>query len=134
MTDAATPMRLEVFTPTAMMVSTDVSKVVAEGTEGGFTLLPRHIDIVSALVPGLLSYVTSAGDEHFLGIDEGVLVKREQEVVISVLGAVAGTDLAHLRAEVHRQFLTLDDHERSARTALARLEAGAIRRVLEIER
>lgn len=134
MTDAATPMRLEVFTPTAMMVSADVSKVVAEGTEGGFALLPRHIDIVSALVPGLLSYVTSAGEEHFLGIDEGVLVKREQEVVISVLGAVAGTDLAHLRAEVQRQFLTLDDHERSARTALARLEAGAIRRVLEIER
>lgn len=134
MTDAVTPMRLEVFTPTAMVVSADVSKVVAEGTEGSFALLPRHIDIVSALVPGLLSYVTSAGKEHFLGIDEGVLVKREHEVSISVLGAVAGTELAKLRAEVQRQFLSLDDHERSARTALARLEAGAIRRVLEIER
>ena len=134
MSDATMPMRLEIFTPTAMVVSADVSKVVAEGTEGGFALLPRHIDFVSALVPGLLSYVTSTGEEHFLGIDEGILVKREREVAISVLGAVAGTDLAHLRAEVRRQFLSLDDHERSARTALARLEAGAIRRVLEIER
>lgn len=134
MTDSATPMRLEVFTPAARVVSADVSKVVAEGTEGSFALLPRHIDIVSALVPGLLSYVTGAGEEHFLGIDEGVLVKRENEVVVSVLGAVAGTELTQLRAEVQRQFLTLDDHERSARTALARLEAGAIRRVLEIER
>ena len=78
--------------------------------------------------------MTAEGEERFLGIDEGVLVKRGAEVRVSVLDAFESDDLASLRAQVWRQFLNLDDHERAARTALARLEAGAIRRVLEIER
>lgn len=134
MSDAALPMRLEVFTPTDRLVSTEVSKVVAEGVEGSFALLPRHIDIVAALVPGLLSYVDDSGQEAFLGVDEGVLVKCGAQVTVSVLGAFRSPDLMQLRLEVERRFLTLDEHERNARTALARLEAGAIRGVLEIER
>jgi F0F1-type ATP synthase epsilon subunit len=44
-------MRLEVFTPTALLVDVAVAKVVAEGAEGFFALLPRHIDLVAALLP-----------------------------------------------------------------------------------
>lgn len=128
------PMRLEVFTPTALLVDAAVVKVVAEGPEGYFALLPRHIDVAAALPPGLFTYVTAAGEERFLGIDEGVLVKRGREVRVSVIDAFESADLTSLRAQVASRFLSLDDHERAARTALARLEAGAIRRVLEIER
>jgi F-type H+-transporting ATPase subunit epsilon len=127
-------MRLEVFTPTARLVSAEVSKILAEGTEGSFALLPRHVDVVAALVPGLLSYVDAAGHEAFLGVDEGVLVKCGAEVSVCVLGGFHSKELSQLRAEVQRRFLTLDEHERGARTALARLEAGAIRGVMEIER
>ena len=35
----------------------EVVKVTAEAPNGQFCLLPRHIDMVSVLVPGLLSYV-----------------------------------------------------------------------------
>ena len=127
-------MRLEIFVPTARLVDVATIKVVAEGPDGFFALLPRHIDMAAALTPGLFVYVTAEGEERFLGIDEGVLVKRGAEVRVSVLDAFESDDLASLRAQVWRQFLNLDDHERAARTALARLEAGAIRRVLEIER
>jgi F-type H+-transporting ATPase subunit epsilon len=102
-------MRLEVFTPTALLVDDAAVKVIAEGPEG-------------------------YGEERLLGIDEGVLVKRGAEVRVSVLDAFESDDLASLRKQVARRFLSLDEHERSARTALARLEAGAIRHVLEIER
>jgi F-type H+-transporting ATPase subunit epsilon len=125
-------MRLEVFTPTALLVEVAAVKVVAEGPEGFFGLLPRHIDLASALTPGLFVYVTAAGQERFLGIDEGVLIKRGAEVRVSVLDAFESDDLASLRAQVAHRFLSLDDHERAARTALARLEAGAILRALEI--
>ena len=126
--------RLEVFTPTELLVEVAAVKVVAEGPEGFFALLPRHIDLASALAPGLFVYVTVEGQERFLGIDEGVLVKRGAEVRVSVLDAFESDDLTSLRARVMRRFLNLDDNERAARTAIARLEAGAIRRVLEIER
>jgi F-type H+-transporting ATPase subunit epsilon len=82
----------------------------------------------------LFVYVTAAGEERFLGIDEGVLIKRGADVRVSVLDAFESADLSSLRAQVAQRFLSLDEHERAARTALARLEAGAIRRVLEIER
>jgi F-type H+-transporting ATPase subunit epsilon len=134
MTAPSEPMHLEVFTPTARLVEVAVGKVVAEGPEGYFALLPRHIDIAAALPPGLFVYVTVVGEERFLGIDEGVLVKRGREVRVSVIDAFESDDLTSLRAQVASRFLTLDDQERAARTALARLEAGAIRRVLEIER
>lgn len=127
-------MRLEVFTPTALLVDVAAAKVVAEGAEGFFALLPRHIDLAAALPPGLFVYVTAEGEERFLGIDEGVLIKRGADVRVSVLDAFESADLSSLRAQVARRFLSLNEHERAARTALARLEAGAIRRVLEIER
>jgi F-type H+-transporting ATPase subunit epsilon len=130
----AEPMRLQVFTPTALLVDAAVVKVVAEGPQGYFALLPRHLDVAAALHPGLFVYVTVAGEERFLGIDEGVLVKRGREVRVSVIDAFESDDLTSLRTQVASRFLSLDDHERAARTALARLEAGAIRRVLEIER
>ena len=65
-------MRLEVFTPTALLVDDAAVKVIAEGPEGYFAVLPRHIDLAAALTPGLLVYVTAAGEERLLGIDEGV--------------------------------------------------------------
>lgn len=133
---SATPdhMRLEVFIPTARLVNAAATKVVAEGPEGFFGLLPRHLDIAAALVPGLLVYVTAAGEERFLGIDEGLLVKCGVNVHVSVLAAFESDDLASLRAEIADRFLDLDDHERRARTALARLETAAIRHMLEFER
>ena len=134
MTDAQGRMRLEVFVPTARLVDADVVKLVAEGPEGSFGLLPRHLDIAAALAPGLLVYVAAEGEERFLGVDEGVLVKRGSNVHVSVLAAFESDDLASLRDRIAERFLDLDDHERAARTALARLESGAVRHMLAFER
>lgn len=134
MTPPPKHMHLEVFVPTARLVNAAAAKILAEGPEGHFGLLPRHLDIAAALVPGLLVYVTAAGEERFLGIDEGVLVKCGVNVHVSVLAAVESDDLTSLRAEIADRFVDLDDHERKARTALARLETGAIRHMLEFER
>ncbi|MGB8621912.1 MAG: F0F1 ATP synthase subunit epsilon [Paracoccaceae bacterium] len=134
MSAAPVHMRLEVFTPTGQLVESDAVKVLAEGSEGLFALLPRHIDLAAALPPGLFTYVTPDGHEHFLGIDEGVLVKCGDAVRVSTLDAFESDDLAALRERVADRFLSLDEEERQARGALARLEAGVMRHVLEIER
>jgi F-type H+-transporting ATPase subunit epsilon len=39
-----------------------------------------------------------------------------------------GTDLSRLRDAVEREFLTLDAHEQSLRTVMAKLETGFLRR------
>ncbi len=134
MSTAPDRMELELYVPAAGLVKAAIRKLSAEGAQGAFTLLPRHIDMVTTLAPGLLSYVDDAGQERVLGIDEGTLVKCGATVRVAVLDAIEGDDLATLRDAVARRFLALDDSERAARTALARLEAGAIRGMMEFER
>ncbi len=125
-------MRLEVTLPSRVMLDQAVTKVVAEGQGGSFCLLPRHVDMTAALVPGLLSFTSADGAQGLLGIDEGVLVKRGADVLVATLNAVRGDDLATLRAAVQERFIELDEHERVARSALARLEAGVVRRFLQL--
>jgi F-type H+-transporting ATPase subunit epsilon len=126
-------MRLEVLLPTEVLVDRQVEKVVAEAADGYFAILPRHADMATALVPGILSYGPRAGEELFLGVDEGILVKCGECVTVSVLNAVHGDELATLRAAVHARYVELDEHARTAKSALARLEAGVVRRFIERE-
>ena len=127
-------MRLRVLLPTEVLADEPVQKVVAEAANGLFCLLPRHIDFVAALVPGILYYTNLDGSEAFVAVDEGTLVKCGGDVLVSVLNGVAGTRLEDLEATVASSFRELDADARRARGALARLEAGAMRRFLEMEK
>ena len=127
-------MRLTVLLPTEILVDEEVAKVVAEAQNGSFCLLPRHIDFVAALVPGLLSFVKTAdGAEEFLAADEGLLVKCGPQVLVSTRQAVRGEELGLLRETVEKTFKVLSDQEKRARSALANLEANFIRRFLKLE-
>ena len=125
-------MRLKVLLPTLVLVDEAVTKVIAEAQNGSFCLLPRHVDFVTALAPGILSYWTPRG-EHFLAVDEGTLVKVGPQVLVSTRNAVAHRSLDALRATVAEEFHALDEQEQQARSALARLEAAALHRFLELK-
>lgn len=126
-TNNLSSMRLRLLLPTEILVDEDIYKITAEADNGSFCLLPRHIDFVAALVPGILSFHTPQGVEKFAAVDEGILVKRGREVSVSTLNAILGDDLGHLQAQVEEHFLQLDEHECKTRSALARLEAGTLR-------
>ena len=125
-------MRLRVLAPTEIVVDEPVARVIGEAENGAFCLLPRHIGFVTALAPGLLSYETPEGEEVFLAVDEGILVKCGSEVRVSTRYAARGPDLDHLRETVERRVREIDDRERRARSALARLEADLVRRFVEM--
>lgn len=127
------PLHLHVLLPTEILVDEPVTKVIAEADNGSFCLLPRHVDFVAALVPGVMSFFTTDGAEHFAAIDRGILVKRGDEVSVSTLNGVTGTNLEELEDLVEEHFLELDEHERKTRTALARLEAGTLRAFRELQ-
>ncbi|KAF0866612.1 F0F1 ATP synthase subunit epsilon [Pseudomonas sp. LD120] len=105
-----------------------VSRMVVETTQGSFGLLPRRLDCVAALVPGILSVELESQGEVFLALDGGVLVKTGTDVVISARRALRGADLSRLREAVEQQFLTLDAQEQALREAMGRLETGFMRR------
>ena len=122
-------MHLKVLLPFHVFADkTGVSRIVAETREGSFGLLPRRLDCVAALVPGILVYETESEGEVCVAVDEGVLVKAGPDVLVSVRRAISGTDLGQLRDAVEKEFLTLDEQEQSVRVVTAKLEAGFLRR------
>ncbi|MCW8827433.1 MAG: F0F1 ATP synthase subunit epsilon [Gammaproteobacteria bacterium] len=131
--DNSERLHLQLLLPTEVLVDREVVKVIAEAENGEFCLLPRHIDFVAALVPGVLSFYISEEEERFAAIDEGILVKSGRDVLISTPNGVLGTDLAKLQSLVEDHFLELDEHERKVRSALARLEAGTVRGFWELQ-
>jgi F-type H+-transporting ATPase subunit epsilon len=127
-------MNLKVLLPNEVFLDREVTKITAEAQNGHFCLLPRHLDFVAALVPGLLTFENEDGEERFLAIDEGVLVKCGPEVLVSTRSAARNGDLGQLRHVVLEQFEVLDERERLARSAAARLEAGLVRRFMDFDK
>jgi F-type H+-transporting ATPase subunit epsilon len=124
-----TLMTLKILLPFRIFAEQNtVTRIVAETRQGAFGILPQRLDCVAALEPGILIYETNGDDEQYVALDEGVLVKNGQEVLVSVRNAIAGTDLHQLREAVEREFLTLDEQEQSLRSVMAKLESSFVRR------
>jgi F-type H+-transporting ATPase subunit epsilon len=126
--------RLRVLLPEQILVDEEVVKVSAEAENGSFTLLPRHADFVTALVPGILTFLTGEREEEFLAVDEGVLVKCGPEVQVSARNAVIGGELGELKQMIEERYRKIDEHEKKSRDALYKLEAELVRRFMEIGR
>lgn len=124
-------MQVKVVTPTEIVFATEVIKIVADGDEGNFCLLPGHVNYLSALVPGILTLTLPNKTEQHLALDSGLLVKTGSEVLISSRHAAIGPELSELRATVIGQYQQLDELERHARSELAKLEANFVRRFID---
>lgn len=125
-------MRVKVILPSGVLLEREAAKVVAEAQNGSFCLLPRHIDFVAALTPGILALTAPDGVETFLAVDEGVLVKCGSDVLVSTWNAVEGP-LGELRQAVRTQYRELSEREQKARSALGKLEASLVQEILHWE-
>jgi F-type H+-transporting ATPase subunit epsilon len=128
-------MSLKVLLPYGVFTSlTDVVRIIVETPDGSCGLLPHRLDCVTALAPGILVYQCAGQAEAYAALDEGVLVKAGGEVLISVRNAVAGGDLAQLRAAVASDFRKRDAEEQQLRAELHRIESGFISHLAALHR
>ena len=121
---------LKILLPTSIFLEESVEKIRGEGLEGEFCLKPKHIDYATALSPGIFSYVSMTGKEHFLAVDHGILVKQGTDVMVATRRTVSG-DLGQLNKEVENMLFEREESEKQSRSAVARLEIGFIKRFLE---
>lgn len=120
-------MNLKILLPAGVLLEEQVEQVTAEAENGFFSILPRHIDFVAALVPGIFSYVTPDDEEHFLALDDGILVKQGDQVYVSAARAVSGESLEVLEYAVENELKVLGEDEKKSRAVMARLEADTLR-------
>ncbi|MDX9817834.1 MAG: F0F1 ATP synthase subunit epsilon [Desulfococcus multivorans] len=126
-------MELTIHQPSEIFLNDAAVKVKAESPAGCFTLLPRHIDMATALVPGILSYETPEGREVFVALIGGILVKQGNSVTVATQMAVEGP-LGDLKNAVDVMIREEDDRDRKTRAAVARLEADFVRRFMEFRK
>ena len=125
-------MQLKVLIPSRVLLDKTVTKVIAEAADGYFTLLPRHVDFVAALVPGILTFYTEDGVEHYLALDGGVLVKQGFEIYVSAMRGIRGKDITELREFVENELQNLKDAELQARSVAAKLESDTLLRFMQL--
>lgn len=127
-------MRLTVRLPSEVLLNEEVIRINAEAQNGWFGVLPRHIDFVTALVPGILTFQSPGQPEEYLAIDRGILIKCGQSVSVSTRNAVRSADLSQLKHDVEIQFREREEREKTARAYQAKLEADLVRHLLEVEK
>ena len=124
---------LNILLPEKTFLKREVKKIVAEAENGWFCLLPKHVDFTTSLTPGILILTTPEDKDVFLAIDEGILVKYGEKVIISTRNAMEGEDLGELKNRVEEIFIRTDEKEKDAQTALSKLEADFVRSFLNLE-
>jgi F-type H+-transporting ATPase subunit epsilon len=126
--------RLKVLLPTHIAIDCEVEKVTAEAENGSFCLLPKHIDFAASLVPGILIYEQAGKGEKFVAIDEGVLVKRQDDVFVSSRDAILGDELERLSNQVQEEFTIKKEDRKKAETALAKMEANFVNNFMQLNK
>jgi F-type H+-transporting ATPase subunit epsilon len=125
-------MHLQVMSPSRIELETEAERISAESRAGNFTLLEHHVDMVAALVPGLLSYSGADGREGFLAVDGGIALKVGPDVTISTDHAVRG-ELGDLERTVEESFKRISRKQQQTRAALEKMQADFVRQFIELQ-
>lgn len=125
-------MNLNILLPNKVFAQhKNVLRVIVETLEGSYGILPNRRDCTAALAPGILTYEIQSGEEIYLAIDQGIMVKKGNDVLVSVRQAIQGIGLSQLREAIKAEFLTLDDKQQEIRFAMDKLESSFLQRLTE---
>lgn len=123
-----TSMHLKILLPYKIFADIkNVKKIVVETTAGSYGFLPQRLDCTAALLPGILWYETESGGVKYVAVNDGILIKAGEDVLVSVRNAIGDAPLGKLRTLVEKEMTQLDDIEINARSVMAKLETGFIR-------
>lgn len=112
----------------------NVLRIIVDTLEGSYGILPNRRDCTAALTPGILTYQTEIGKDVYIAIDQGIFVKKGNEVFVSVRQAIQGIGLSQLRDAVKKEFLTLDQKQQEIRFAMDKLESNFLQRLTEFSK
>lgn len=130
--EPADDMQLQVYSSACLLLDKTVVKIIAEAGDGSFCLLPRHIDFLAELPLGLIQLQPLNEPPSYCAVDKGILVKCGRKVSVVAFSAAYSEDIERLNAVIAQQYGAQSAVEEQARSALARLEAAALRGIADL--
>lgn len=123
-------MHLKILLPFCVFSeNTRVSRIVVDSDIGSLGILPNRLDFVAALVPGIIVYQTEENKEAYYAVDNGIIIKTDFDVLVSVRNAYSGSDLSSLYETIDKEFMVLNEHEQDVRTMMAKMETTFISQI-----
>ena len=98
----AETLKLEIVTPDGTAYSEDVEMVTLPGVEGQMGIYPRHVPLLTQMVPGEI-IVRKDGEEYFLAVGEGLIEVTGDHVALLTDMAIAAEKIDEAKAEEARQ-------------------------------
>lgn len=126
-------MRLLITTPTSVVADiVDARSVRAEDPSGSFGILDGHADLLAVLSISILKWEGTDGVAHYCALKRGVLsVSGGNAVEVATREAVVDDDFDRLETAILTRFRQSQEDERTARAESMKLQASAIRRIME---
>ena len=97
-----TSFKLEIVTPQRLILSDEVTELIAPGAEGYFGVLPGHITLITTLDIGELTY-RKGPDERHLAVTWGYAEVQGDKVIVLAEEAERAEEIDAARAERARE-------------------------------
>ncbi|MCK6600406.1 MAG: F0F1 ATP synthase subunit epsilon [Bacteroidetes bacterium] len=94
---------LDLVTPEKSVFSGEIAQITAPGTEGSFTLLFNHADLVSSLEIGEIKLTTPDGAILHFFCGGGFLEVKKNKVIVLAVTAERSEEIDLARAEAARK-------------------------------
>jgi len=125
---------LKVVTPTEVILSCPIQKITIEGIDGFRSLLPKHMDFITALKSGIMTYLTLDNKTKYLACNQGLFVKCGTQVSISTPWAIISDDLQHLKQHIKQAFQEMEQERKEVGVSMARLEIGLTKGLMQLRK
>ena len=125
-------LKLEIVTPEAIVYSEQVQMVTLPAVEGQMGVLPRHVPLLTQIVPGEM-IVRRDGRETFLAVGEGLVLITADGVAIVTDMAVASENIDEAKAEEARQRAAARLRDKIADEEVASVNASLARSLAQLK-
>lgn len=125
-------MQFSVLTPIGMLLKTETPKITVEAKDGFHTFLPKHIDYVTALKTGIISYMDANGKTAYIACNEGILTKKGSDVQLATRLGIIGSDLEELKTLIETDFKKMEESRKEATKTMAQLEISLAQGLLQL--
>ena len=122
---------LEIVAPGAIVYSAAVQMVTLPGCEGQIGIYPRHVPLLTRIVPGEI-IVRRNGQDEFLAVGEGLVEVTGERVSIITDMAIRAADINEAAAEEARQRAAARQRDTIADEEVATVNASLARSLAQL--
>ena len=125
-------LRLEIVTPQAIVFSEDVGMVTLPAIEGQIGVYPKHVRLITQIVPGEI-IVSAGAEDRFIAVGEGLVEITGDHVVIVTDMAIPAERIDEARAEEARERAAARLREKISDEEVATVNASLARALAQLQ-